>query len=69
MLDQRRFRVKIGEELFISKQYGHFVSPNQLNFNEPFSYLYENGTHLIEIEVFSQHQYLNNSDLDQILTA
>ena len=31
--------------------------------------MYDNCSHLLLLEIFRQHQYLDNSDLDQILTA
>lgn len=62
--EARRYRVKIGEEEFISRQAGTFVSENQLLFDEAFSYVYAGDSHLLLIEVFKQHRYLDNSDLD-----
>ena len=50
--EERRFRVKIGNEQFISKASGTFASQNQLYFEEPFSYLYDNESHLLYIEIF-----------------
>ena len=31
--------------------------------------MYDKTSHLLTIEIFGEHQYLDNSDLDQILTA
>jgi hypothetical protein len=67
--EQRRFRVRIGEEQFISKECGHFASSHQLYFHEPFSYAYDHRSHLLHLEIFKQHDYLDNSDLHQVLTA
>ena len=67
--EQRRFRVSIGHEHFMAKEDGVFASANQLYFNEPFSYMYDNMANMLFIEIFSRHEYLDNSDLEQVLTA
>ena len=61
--------MKIGSEEFISRSEGEFISENQLVFNEAFSYVYDGSSHLLFIEIFKHHRYLDNSDLDQVLQA
>jgi hypothetical protein len=53
----------------VSKASGEFTSPNHLEFHEPFSYIYDNLSHMLYIEIFRMHEYLDNSDLEEVLNA
>lgn len=50
--DNRRFRLTLGPNTFVSKEYGIFKSETELAFYEPYSFYYDNHSRMINIEIF-----------------